>query len=209
MGAKSPARPRPNVTNVLDAVRAAARAAHSCTSALAEARDARTTTGRAKPLGHYPPDISNISNISDICIHMFCCLTYHFGDISNIFHSHMFWTYVKKCLHMYWNMWTYVWSYVNMVYIIIIWQYISQNSLTYVEGYVGSSNIADICCSYSTYTFDICINPYKMTFQICQTCIYLTHMSHHTLFEKICQHTVLHMLIPCCIFFTYVNTWWH
>ena len=104
---------------------------------------------------------------------------------------------------------TYVSSYVNMVYIVIIWQYISQNFLTYVEGYFSSSNIADICCSYSTYTFDICIYPYKMTFQICQTCIYLTHMSHHTLIEKICQHTVLHMLIPCCIFFTYVNTWWH
>ena len=67
-----------------------------------------------------------------------------------------------------------------MVYIIIIWQYISQNSLTYVEGYVGSSNIADICCSYSTYTFDICINPYKMTFQICQNMhISYTYVTPH------------------------------
>ena len=75
---------------------------------------------------------------------------------------------------------TYVLSYVNMVYIIIIWQYISQNSLTYVEGYVGSSNIADICCSYSTYTFDICINPYKMTFQICQNMhISYTYVTPH------------------------------
>ena len=44
--------------------------------------------------GTLPPDISNIYNISDIRVHMFCCLTYHFGDISgvisNIFHSHMF-----------------------------------------------------------------------------------------------------------------------
>ena len=46
--AKSPARPRPIVTNALDVVQATARAAHSCPSALAEARDAPTTTARAK-----------------------------------------------------------------------------------------------------------------------------------------------------------------
>ena len=69
----------------------------------------------------------------------------------------------------------------------------------YSVGFVGSLNIADICCSNSTYTFYICQIHITWHFRYVKTCIYLIHMSHRTLFEKICQHTVLHMLIPYCI----------
>ena len=117
--------------------------------------------------GHYPIHISNISNISYICKHMFGCLTYLFGDISNIFHCHMYLTYWKIFRYIYFKMLTGVKSYVNNVYINNIWLYISWNS-SYVVLDDGSSDLWQHMLWLLNLYIWLMLNSYDISFQICQ-----------------------------------------